>query len=362
MFLTSRQSEIVELAKSHGRVLVEELAGRFAVSPQTIRKDLNDLCDQRLLNRIHGGATFPSSTENMHYEARRQIAAQEKQAIGLAAARLIPNNASLFINIGTTTEAVGEALVDHHEMMVITNNINVANRLRLLPAMEVVIAGGVVRASDGGIVGEAAVDFIRQFKVDFAVIGTSAIDADGALLEEAARRHPGVSVRQADLAGDLAALIPEGTGLVTASALIDLVSEAWLARLAARVQEIRCALLVVLTYDGRILWEPELAGDGEIRDLVNRHQRGDKGFGPALGPEAPVTLSRLLPGVETAMSDWQIAAGEPAMRAALVTGWAGAAAEIAPDRAAAIEAWRDRASSEPRALAVGHADQLWLPD
>lgn len=183
MFLTSRQSEIVELAKSHGRVLVEELAGRFAVSPQTIRKDLNDLCDQRLLNRIHGGATFPSSTENMQYEARRQIAAQEKQAIGLAAARLIPNNASLFINIGTTTEAVGESLVDHHEMMVITNNINVANRLRLLPAMEVVIAGGVVRASDGGIVGEAAVDFIRQFKVDFAVIGTSAIDADGALLD-----------------------------------------------------------------------------------------------------------------------------------------------------------------------------------
>ncbi|WPZ33649.1 class I SAM-dependent methyltransferase [Thalassobaculum sp. OXR-137] len=188
------------------------------------------------------------------------------------------------------------------------------------------------------------------------------VDADGALLEEAARRHPGVSVRQADLAGDLAALIPEGTGLVTASALIDLVSEAWLARLAAWVQEIRCALLVVLTYDGRILWEPELAGDGEIRDLMNRHQRGDKGFGPALGPEAPVTLSRLLPGVETAMSDWQIAAGEPAMRAALVAGWAGAAAEIAPDRAAAIEAWRDRASSEPRALAVGHADQLWLPD
>ncbi|MCJ8520002.1 DeoR family glycerol-3-phosphate regulon repressor [Pseudorhizobium tarimense] len=183
MFLSPRQSEIVELAKSQGRVLVEELAVRFSVSPQTIRKDLNDLCDQRHLNRIHGGATFPSSTENMRYEARRQIAAQEKQAIGIAAAALIPNNASLFINIGTTTEAVGEALVDHHEMMVITNNINVANRLRLLPAMEVVITGGVVRGSDGGIVGEAAVDFIRQFKVDFAVIGASAIDADGALLD-----------------------------------------------------------------------------------------------------------------------------------------------------------------------------------
>src|SRR5690606_15160801 len=126
---------------------------------------------------------FPSGTENMQYEARRQIAAQEKQAIGLAAAELIPNNTSLFINIGTTTEAVGEALADHPEMMVITNNINVANRLRILPSIEVIIAGGVVRGSDGGIVGEAAVDFIRQFKVDFAVIGASAIDADGALLD-----------------------------------------------------------------------------------------------------------------------------------------------------------------------------------
>jgi DeoR family glycerol-3-phosphate regulon repressor len=183
MFLAGRQQEILELAKLQGRVLVDELAARFSVTPQTIRKDLNDLCDARVLTRIHGGATFPSGTENMKYEARRQIAAQEKQAIGIAAAELIPNNTSLFINIGTTTEAVGEALLDHHELMVITNNINVANRLRLLPAIEVVISGGVVRASDGGIVGEAAVDFIRQFKVDYAVIGASAIDEDGALLD-----------------------------------------------------------------------------------------------------------------------------------------------------------------------------------
>src|SRR5262245_45159976 len=163
MFLTGRQAEILDLAKSNGRVLVEELAARFAVTPQTIRKDLNDLCEAKVLTRVHGGATFPSGTENRKYEARRQIAAQAKPEIGLSAAAMIPNNSSLFINIGTTTEAVGEALLDHHELMVITNNINVANRLRILPTIEVVIAGGVVRGSDGGIVGEAAVDFIRQF-------------------------------------------------------------------------------------------------------------------------------------------------------------------------------------------------------
>jgi DeoR family transcriptional regulator, glycerol-3-phosphate regulon repressor len=183
MFLTPRHHAIIELAKQQGRVLVDDLATHFGVTPQTIRKDLNDLCAERLLSRIHGGALLPSGIENMEYEARRKIAADEKDAIGRAAAELIPDNASLFINIGTTTEAVSQALRDHSGLMVITNNINVANRLRILPSCEVVIAGGVVRGSDGGIVGEAAVDFIRQFKVDYAVIGVSAIDHDGALLD-----------------------------------------------------------------------------------------------------------------------------------------------------------------------------------
>ena len=115
----------------------------------------------------------------MEYEQRRLISEHEKLSIGIAAAKLIPNNSSIFINIGTTTEAVSHALLQHAGLMVITNNINVANRLRVYPQFEVIIAGGVVRASDGGIVGEAAVDFMRQFSVDFAIIGVSAIDETG---------------------------------------------------------------------------------------------------------------------------------------------------------------------------------------
>ena len=183
MYLPERHAKIIGLAKEEGRVLVDDLAQRFGVAVQTIRKDLNNLCDRGLLTRTHGGARFPSGVQNVEYEARRKIAAKEKTAIGRAASSLIPNNASLFINIGTTTEAVGQALLEHRGLMIITNNINVANSLRIYPFIEVVIAGGVVRGSDGGIVGEAAVDFIKQFKVDFAVIGTSAIDNDGALLD-----------------------------------------------------------------------------------------------------------------------------------------------------------------------------------
>ncbi len=178
-----RQSEIIELARKIGRVTVEGLAERFGVTPQTIRKDLNELCDLGYMKRVHGGAVIASTVENVGYEARRLIAQDAKRAIGRAAASLIPNNSSLVINIGTTTEEVAKALRDHHGLLVITNNINVVNILRPCQMIETIIASGVVRHSDGGIVGEAAVQFIRGFKVDYAVIGTSAIDADGALLD-----------------------------------------------------------------------------------------------------------------------------------------------------------------------------------
>lgn len=181
--LNLRRQEILAIARAQGRVNVEDLASRFEVTPQTIRKDLNELCEQRVLSRIHGGAIISSGVENVGYEARRFIAQDEKKAIGNAAAALIPNNASLFMNIGTTTEEVARALLDHEGMLVITNNIHVANLLYNHPRIEVIIAGGAVRRTDGGIVGSAAVDFIRQFKVDYAVIGASAIDEEGALLD-----------------------------------------------------------------------------------------------------------------------------------------------------------------------------------
>jgi DeoR family glycerol-3-phosphate regulon repressor len=181
--LNPRRQEILAMVRTQGRVSVEDLAGRFSVTPQTIRKDLNELCDRRLLSRMHGGAVISSGVENIGYDARRFIAQEEKRAIGVATARAIPNNTSLFVNIGTTTEEVARALLEHEGLLVITNNINVANILYRQPHIEVIIAGGSVRRSDGGIIGEAAVDFIRQFKVDHAVIGASAIDEEGALLD-----------------------------------------------------------------------------------------------------------------------------------------------------------------------------------
>lgn len=181
--LSPRQNKILALAGRDGRVDVEKLSDTFNVSPQTIRKDLNILCDRQLLQRVHGGAIVGSGIENVSYEARRLLAPNSKKAIGKTAATLIPDNSSLLINIGTTTEQVAHSLKDHRGLLVITNNINAITIMKHFLGIELIIAGGQVRRSDGGIIGVAAVDFINQFKADYAVIGVSAIDEDGSLLD-----------------------------------------------------------------------------------------------------------------------------------------------------------------------------------
>ena len=202
--LSPRQTEIVKQARVAGRVGVDDLVARFGVTPQTIRKDLNELCDLGVLQRYHGGAMFAAGVANVGYESRRNISSDAKRMIGERAAQLIPNNCSLFINIGTTTEEVARALHNHHGLMVITNNLNVAQLLRGYTNIEVIVAGGVLRHTDGGIVGEAAVDFIRQFKVDFAVMGVSAIDTDGSMLDYDFRE---VSVSRAIMATSRRAML-----------------------------------------------------------------------------------------------------------------------------------------------------------
>ena len=162
---------------------VESLASRFDVTPQTIRKDLNELCKDNELQRVHGGAVYPSSTTNLAYLLRRELASASKQRIGEVAANLVPSNSSVILNIGTTTEQVAHGLKAHEGLMVITNNLNVAMILCEARDVEVIVAGGIVRKTDGGIVDAMAIDLIRQFKADFAVVGTSAIDEEGWLLD-----------------------------------------------------------------------------------------------------------------------------------------------------------------------------------
>ena len=111
------------------------------------------------------------------------MAAPEKQAIGMRAAAMIPDGCSVILNVGTTTEEVARALADRHDLVVITNNLNVVGILSGTPGKEIIIAGGIVRQPDGAIVGDETVEFIRRFKADFAIIGASALDEDGAIMD-----------------------------------------------------------------------------------------------------------------------------------------------------------------------------------
>ncbi|MBX2883471.1 MAG: DeoR/GlpR family DNA-binding transcription regulator [Granulosicoccus sp.] len=181
--LTERQRHILKYARERGEVQVELLAEQLEVTPQTIRRDLNFMCDIRLLQRVHGGAVVHDGVSNLGYEARRRFMAEEKTAIGQVAAELIPDDSSLFINIGTTTEEAARQLTQHRGLLVVTNNINVVHILRQNPSARFMIAGGSVRSEDGGIVGESTAEFIDQFKLDHAIIGVSAIESDGTLLD-----------------------------------------------------------------------------------------------------------------------------------------------------------------------------------
>lgn len=178
-----RHAQIVELVTERGFVTIEDLAQHFQVTPQTIRRDINFLDQENRLRRYHGGAGIAPSTSNRAYSDRQIQHLEEKQKIAQAIARRIPNHASLFINIGTTTETVAKALLKHEGLTVITNNLHVASLLAGKEDFNLIIAGGQVRSKDGGIIGEATVDFVRQFKVDFALIGISGIDEDGDLLD-----------------------------------------------------------------------------------------------------------------------------------------------------------------------------------
>jgi DeoR family glycerol-3-phosphate regulon repressor len=177
-----RQLKLLNTVRSRGSITVEQLADMLGVTLQTVRRDVQRLADEGLLARFHGGVRVPSSTtENIGYRQRATLHAEGKARIARAVAARVPNDCSLILNIGTTTEAIAKALLRHTGLRVITNNLNVASILSDNPACEVIVAGGSVRLRDRAIVGEATVDFIRQFKVDIALIGVSSIEDDGTL-------------------------------------------------------------------------------------------------------------------------------------------------------------------------------------
>ena len=183
MVTNFRQREILDLARKDGKVTVEGLAEHYDVTVQTIRRDLAELTDSGAWERVYGGAVVPSGVVNIVYEERRRLNASGKHAIAKTCAQAIPNSASVFMNIGTSTEAVAQSLLNHKNLLVVTNNLNIANILKANTSCEIILTAGILRRIDGGLVGGLTADVLKQFKFDFSILGCSAIDTDGDLLD-----------------------------------------------------------------------------------------------------------------------------------------------------------------------------------
>jgi hypothetical protein len=173
-----------------------------------------------------------------------------------------------------------------------------------------------------------------------------------------------VDTRYVDLATLAASSVPPDCALVTASALCDLVSAEWIRSLAERCAERRAAALLALTYDGRLVCDPEEPDDALVRDLANAHQRTHREFGPALGADATDWIERcfVARGYRVARdpSDWILSPGADELQRQLIAGWAAAACEMSPSNSDQIRAWERKrlqhVDKQRSQLIVGHQD------
>lgn len=193
MELSERQTRIVALFRQHGEMSVDALAEHFGVATQTIRRDVNTLCDANVLRRYHGGARLMTPGTNQPYEVRRVRNLEGKLRIGLAAASRIPDGATVLLGIGTTPEQVALALAHHKRLTVITNNLRAALTLAAHSEHRVIVPGGELRSPNPEILGDEADRLFRAYRADFGIYSVGGIDDDGTLLDydrqEAASRE-----------------------------------------------------------------------------------------------------------------------------------------------------------------------------
>ncbi|GAB4354311.1 MAG: DeoR/GlpR family transcriptional regulator [Kiloniellaceae bacterium] len=181
--ISSRHERILSLLEARGFVSIGSLAKSFAVSEQTVRRDLNELEKRGLVTRYHGGAGLPPVAGDVDYDKRKRSHAREKQRIAEMVAAQIPEGATIFIDIGTTMEAVAEALLNHRRLTVVTNHLTVATILNRKRDFQVILAGGVLKHNDQATTGEATREFLEKFRVGYGIFGIGGVSEEGDLLD-----------------------------------------------------------------------------------------------------------------------------------------------------------------------------------
>ena len=180
---TERRRKIVKRIETRGFATIETLAQEFDVSAQTIRRDIIELDKEKLLQRFHGGAGLPRNSTRLVYSQKKTAAIDGKHRIGTAAAALIPDGAAVFLDVGTTVEAVAHALTERENLHIFTNSLGAAGALAGSRDLKVIVTGGLLHGADGSLVGSDVSTSISKFKFDVAVIACSGFDDDGTVMD-----------------------------------------------------------------------------------------------------------------------------------------------------------------------------------
>ncbi|HEY4203236.1 MAG TPA: DeoR/GlpR family DNA-binding transcription regulator [Devosiaceae bacterium] len=181
--LSERQAEILALIETEGAQYIDALAQRYGLTTQTIRRDINYLCDRGYARRFHGGVTMLVEGRNISANARFALNSGAKQQIARRIAAEIPEGSTVFMGIGTSVQYVAEALRDHRDLTVVTNNIDVALTLGDAKHLEVQLTGGIYRPDDRDMVGLDVIQYFEKFRATCCVVGTGALEPDSGLLE-----------------------------------------------------------------------------------------------------------------------------------------------------------------------------------
>ena len=194
-----RQLKLLEEVRVRGAVSVERLAERLGVTLQTVRRDVQRLAEAGMLARFHGGVSMPAARPSASDEWRKRQAlrADAKQRIAQAVVAAIPDGSSLMLGVGTTVEAVARELLRRRRLSVVTHSLHVAAVLAEHPDCRLLVAGGLLRARDRGVEGEATEAFLRSFKVDIALFSAIGLDADGTIRDQDLRDQKAVQAMMA---------------------------------------------------------------------------------------------------------------------------------------------------------------------
>lgn len=184
MQLQKRQNEILASVRARGACSIIELARQLNVSDETIRRNIKPLVRQGLIEKVHGGIVLSEKQQpEPPFEKRMNERIEAKQTISALVAEIISNGDSIMLDTGSTTAYVARALADHRNLSVVTNCTEIARTLAREPSNRVHLCGGALRADDWATFGSAAIEFVRQFHVNYAILSIGGVTADGCFMD-----------------------------------------------------------------------------------------------------------------------------------------------------------------------------------